>query len=980
MSTERPRPPFIARTIRRFSPFIILAWLGLILIVTLASVGGDWAAAIPSLERVGQKHSVSLMPKDAPSVQAMTRMGKNFKESDSDSFAMIVLEGEQPLGDEAHQYYAGLVRELRNDPQYVEHVQDFWGDRLTATSVESPDGKAAYVQLNLAGNQGTTLGDESVAAVRNIVNRSPPPSGVKVYVTGPAPLVSDTQHSGNRSILKITVVTVAIIFTMLLLIYRSVVTVILLLVMVGVELAAARGIVAFLGHNDILVLSTFAINMLIFLSIAAGTDYGIFFVGRYQEARQAGEDPETAYYTTYRGVGRVVLASGLTIAGAIFCLSFTRLPYFETMGIPCSVGMLAAVAVAVTLVPAVLAVGSRFRLFEPKRRIRVRRWRRVGTAIARWPAPILAAACAIALIGLLTLPGYTTSYNDRLYIPKDIPANLGYAAAERHFSQSRMQPDILMIEADHDMRNPADFLVLNKLAKAIFRVKGISRVQGITRPEGTPIGHTSIPFLISVQNAGQLQTMNFMKARINDMLKQADDIATMANVMKQMYASMQQLVNTTHRMVGETHEMAAITSELRDHIADFDDFWRPIRNYFYWEPHCFDIPICWSLRSIFDSIDSIDEVSNKLQDLTKDLDQLDALMPQLLNQFPPMIETMQSARTMMLTMHATMSGMFGQLDEMGQNASAMGEAFDAAQNDDSFYLPPEIFQNPDFQRAMNAFLSPDGKAARFFISHRGDPATPEGIARIDQIRSAADEALKGTPLTSAKIYMAGTASTYKDWADGSTYDLWIAGIAALCLIFIIMLIITRSFIAALVIVGTVALSLGASFGLSVLLWQYILGMRLHWMVLAMSVIILLAVGSDYNLLLVSRMKEELDAGIKTGIIRAMGGTGKVVTSAGLVFAFTMASMAVSDLRIIGQIGTTIGLGLLFDTLIVRSFMTPSIAALLGRWFWWPQVVRPRPASQMLRPLGPRPLVRSLLLRGDQSDDDADTTEFPRPSV
>ncbi len=136
--------------------------------------------------------------------------------------------------------------------------------------------------------------------------------------------------------------------------------------------------------------------------------------------------------------------------------------------------------------------------------------------------------------------------------------------------------------------------------------------------------------------------------------------------------------------------------------------------------------------------------------------------------------------------------------------------------------------------------------------------------------------------------------------------------------------------------GTVALSLGASFGLSVLVWQYLLGIQLHWLVLAMSVIVLLAVGSDYNLLLVSRMKEEIGAGINTGIIRAMGGTGKVVTAAGLVFAFTMASMVVSDLRVIGQVGTTIGLGLLFDTLVVRAFMTPSIAALLGRWFWWPQ--------------------------------------------
>jgi putative drug exporter of the RND superfamily len=61
----------------------------------------------------------------------------------------------------------------------------------------------------------------------------------------------------------------------------------------------------------------------------------------------------------------------------------------------------------------------------------------------------------------------------------------------------------------------------------------------------------------------------------------------------------------------------------------------------------------------------------------------------------------------------------------------------------------------------------------------------------------------------------------------------------------------------------------------------------------------------------------------------------------LVFAFTMASMIVSDVRVVGQVGTTIGVGLLFDTLIVRAFLTPSIAALLGRWFWWPLNVRQR---------------------------------------
>ncbi len=970
MSTERPRPPFTARTIRRVSPLIILAWAALTLVVTFA---------VPPLERVGEAHSVPLAPQDAPAVRAMTNMGKAFKESDSDGFAMVVLEGQQPLGDDVRTYYRKLVHELRNDKQHVEYVQDLWGDRLTAAGVQSPDGKAAYVQVNLAGNQGTTLAQESVTAVRRIIKQTPPPPGVEVYLTGPSALIPDMVRSGNDSLLKMTLIAAVIIFVVLLLVYRSVTTVILLLIGVGVEVGSARGIIAFLADHDVVVLSTFSINLLVALSMAAGTDYGIFFFGRYQEARQAGEDPETAYYTTYRGVAPVVLGSGLTIAGAMLCLSFTRMPIFQTIGVPCAVGMLVAVGVALTLVPAVLTIGSRFGLCDPKRRIAQHRWRGVGTAIVRWPAPILAATLAVALIGLVTLPGYKTSYDDRPYLPKDLPANLGYAAADRHFSQSRMLPDILIINSDHDMRNPADFLVLHKLAKAIFRVPGISRVQGITRPEGTPIEHTSIPFLISMQNAAMQQNMDFMKVVTKDILKQADSLARQIAILKHLYELQKQLTAVSHHTIGVAIEMEAIIDELEDHVADFDDFFRPIRSYFYWEKHCHDIPICWALKSIFELFDGVDAIRDATHFIVQDSVKLDKLAAQLVLLTPPLIAIAEASRNILLTNYSTMSGIFGEMDSTSKNATDMGQAFDAAKNDDSFYLPPDVFQNPDFRRAMASFVSPDGKSARFIITHRGDPGTPEGIARIGPIKKAAEEALKTTPLESAKISIAGAASTYKDFRDGAKYDLWIALVGALCLIFVIMLALTRSFVAALVIVGTVVLSLGASFGLSVLIWQYILGIKLHWMVLPMSVIVLLAVGSDYNLLLVSRMKEEIAAGINTGIIRAMGGTGKVVTNAGLVFAFTMASMIFSDLRIIGQLGTTIGLGLLFDTLVVRSFMTPSIAALLGRWFWWPQKVRPRPSSYMLRSDAPRPVVRALLLK-EAPPDDAATVELPTLSV
>jgi RND superfamily putative drug exporter len=947
--------PFLARMIRRLAIPIILAWIAIIAVLNVV---------VPQLEEVGKLRAVSMSPDDAPSMIAMKRVGQVFEEYDSDSAVMIVLEGQQPLGDEAHHFYDQMVDKLEADTKHVQSVQDFWSDPLTATGSQSNDGKAAYVQVYLSGNQGESLANESVEAVQHIVGSLPAPDGVKAYVTGPAALAADQHIAGDRSLQLITALTFVVIIIMLLLVYRSIITVLLTLVMVFLELAAARGLVAFLGYHEIIELSTFAVNLLVMLAIAAATDYAIFLTGRYQEARGLGEDRETAYYTMFRGTAHVVLGSGLTIAGATFCLSFTRLPYFQTLGVPLAIGMVVVVLAALTLGPAVITVASRFgKVLEPKRAMRVRGWRKVGAAVVRWPGPILVATMALALVGLLTLPGYETNYNDRNYMPADLPANEGYAAADRHFSQARMNPELLLIESDHDLRNSADFLVIDKIAKQVFRVPGISRVQAITRPDGKPIEHTSIPFQISMQGTTQKMTEKYNQDLTANMLKQANDMQTTIDSMEKMSSITVQMSEVTHSMVTKMKDMTVDVAELRDHIADFDDFFRPIRNYFYWEPKCFNIPICWAFRSVFDTLDGIDVMTDDIQQLMPDMERLDSLMPQMVALMPEMIQTMKTMKTMMLNMYSTQKGMQDQMSAMQENSSAMGEAFDASMNDDSFYLPPEVFDNAEFKKGMENFISPDGKSVRFIISHDGDPMTPDGIERIDSIKQAAKEAIKGTPLEGSKVYLAGTAAVFKDMQDGSDYDLLIAGIASLCLIFIIMLIITRSVVAAAVIVGTVVVSLAASFGLSVLIWQHIIGIELHWMVLAMSVIILLAVGADYNLLLVARFKEEIYAGLNTGIIRSMGGTGSVVTSAGLVFAFTMMSMAVSELTVIGQVGTTIGLGLLFDTLIVRSLMTPSIAALMGKWFWWPQRVRERPVPSPW----PKPQqVSSVQTEGAQS--------------
>jgi RND superfamily putative drug exporter len=955
MSQDQPSRPGIPHTIRRLSVPIVLFWLALAAITNIA---------VPQLEVVGKTHNVALNSPDAPSLKAIKRIGQAFHEFDTDSSAMVVLEGDKPLGADAHKFYDEMIRKLEQDRKHVEHVQDFWGDTLTAAGSQSSDGKAAYVQVFLAGNQGSAVANESVGAVRDIVDHTKPPPGVKAYVTGAAPLISDQFDVGSKGTAKVTTITIGAIAVMLFFVYRSILTTLLVLVTVLIEMSAARGIVAFLGNAGIIGLSTYATNLLTLLVIAAGTDYAIFFVGRYQEARGAGEDREKAFYTMFHGTAHIVLGSGLTVAGAVACLSFTRLPYFQSLGIPAALGILVALFGALTLSPAILTLGALVGIFEPKRAMRTRGWRRIGTAIVRWPGPVLVAACALALVGLLALPGYKTSYDARPYMPASSPANVGYTAAERHFSRARLEPELLMVETDHDLRDPADMLVLDRVAKAVFHVPGVAQVQTITRPLGTPLVHSSLAFVVSNQSAGQQENLTYQRDRADDLQRQAGELAKTINILKQQYVLQQQLADSTHSEAENFHDTVAMLKDLRDKIANFDDFFRPIRSYFYWERHCYDIPACFALRSVFDALDSLDLLTQKFEDLTTTLDRLDALQPKLVALIPPQIDSQEINRELTLASHATQSGIYAQTQAAIDNATALGRAFDAAKNDDTFYLPPEVFDNPDFKRGLKLFVSPDGKAARMIVTHEGDPATPEGISHIDPIIKAAHEALKGTPMADARIYVGGTAATYKDIQDGAKYDLMIVAFAALSLILLIMMIITRSLIAALVIVGTVALSLGASFGLSVLVWQYLFGIQLYWVVLALAVILLLAVGSDYNLLLISRFKEEIHAGLNTGIIRAMAGSGSVVTSAGIVFAVTMCAFVFSGFQVLGQIGTTIGLGLLFDTLIVRSFMTPSVATLLGRWFWWPQRVRPRPASTMLRPYGPRPAVRQLLLWED----------------
>src|SRR6201996_710822 len=634
MSNQPAARSRVARLIRALAVPIILFWVLVALGTTLFT---------PDLGEVAGKHSVPMTPRDAEAFKDMMNIGHKFQEFDTDSSAMVVLEGDDKLGDSAHLFYNQIVAKLKAS-KHVQFLQDFWSDPLTAAGSQSPDGKAAYVQVFLDGAQGTTPAHKSVAAVRKIVADIPPPPGVRAYVAGNTVLNTDTLIAAHNSMELMTLITIGVIFVMLLFIYRSLKNAILALILVRFELYAAEGIVATAGNLDIIGLTPYAVSMVTMLTIATGTDYFIFLLGRYHEARSRGEDREQAYYSAYNGVVHVILGSGLTIVGACLCLTATKLPYFQTMGIPCAIALVVTMLAGLTLAPALLAIASKFGFFDPKRQVSERGWRKMGTAVTRWPKPIMVVTSFIAGIGFVSLLTYIPNDNDKKFTPPDIAANVAQTAAERHFSQARMNPELLMVEADHDLRDPADMLVIDRIAKSVFHERGIGRVQTITRPLGAPIEHSSLPFVVAMNSSSTLQTAKFMNDSMASMLEQADEMGRTISVMQHMYGVMKEMTATTHEMTSDMHVLQTDIEGVRQHIADFEDTWRPIRSYFYWEKHCFDIPVCWSLRSIFDTLDDIDLMADDIGKTTKDIDMLDTLMPQLLADFPKTIESMQRMR------------------------------------------------------------------------------------------------------------------------------------------------------------------------------------------------------------------------------------------------------------------------------------------------------------------------------------------------
>ncbi|HCA51678.1 MAG TPA: MMPL family RND transporter, partial [Mycobacterium sp.] len=257
-----------------------------------------------------------------------------------------------------------------------------------------------------------------------------------------------------------------------------------------------------------------------------------------------------------------------------------------------------------------------------------------------------------------------------------------------------------------------------------------------------------------------------------------------------------------------------------------------------------------------------------------------------------------------------------------------------------FYIPGQILNGEEFRKAAAIFISPDGRSARFLVQSKLNPFSAEAMDQVNEILAASRSAQPNTTLADASIGMTGLTVTLRDTRDYYYQDLRFIIMTTILVVLGILIVLLRALVAPLYLIVSVIVSYLSALGMGVVVFQFILGQELHWSVPGLTFIILVAVGADYNLLLISRIRDESPHGIRSGVIRTVSQTGGVITAAGLIFAASMIGLQFSSITTLVQIGFIIATGILLDTFLVRTVTVPATAVLVGKANWWPSKWQP----------------------------------------
>ena len=903
-------------------PWVVIGfWIALAAVLSVT---------FPPLTEMASKRPVAILPPDAPVLATTHQITEAFNQSGSENenVLLVVLTDDAGLSPSDYVTYRTLADRLRPDTRDIVMLQDFVHTPALREAVTSKDHKAWYLPMVLAGGVGTPELHEGYTRVADAVKQTVAGSTLTANLTGPAATGDDLTYIGIRDMHVIETAVLLMVLIILFVIYRNPATMMLPLITIGVSVVVAQYIVAGVAELGLGV-SSQTITLMTTMMAGAGIDYAVFLISRYHDYLRLGLDSGHAVVSALSSIGKVITGSAATVSITFLGMVFTHLGAFRTVGPALAISIAVALLAAVTFLPALLVLAGRRGWIMPRRDLTHRFWRRSGIRIVRRPVTHLVGSLTvlIMLAGCATLARY--NYDDSKTLPSSVESSVGYATLAEHFPLTATIPEYLVIQSPQDLRKPGALVDLKQMEQRVSQLPDIAKIRGAPPPtaksndqtsaDGGAAGQTTKPSAIGVAsgdegadafpnvaamlypltNTGNESSESAEQGRTGE---EVDDPAMFVSTVRALGFAMSldvaEIANTVNAEPVTVLDLVDTTASDGGALQKLAGFAQQLQN----------LPESTSFEAASLSVRQIlDNAANDLRAMG--IDDPDAKNRSAAPQ--------QDAHTFAEAIRQMIDGVKALINQTSHIGGGL-------------------------TKALTAFISPDGHTARYLVQTKLNPFATGAMNQIHRITDAARGTHPTATLADASISVAGITAMLRDMRAYFGQDIQLIIGMTILIVFLILVALLRAVVAPLYLIASVVISYLSALGIGVVVFQFMFGQNLTWSIPGLTFIVLVAMGADYNLLLISRLRDESPHGIRSGVIRTVGSTGGVITAAGVIFAASMFGMLFASINTLVQAGFIIGTGLLLDTFLVRTITVPAMAVLVGKANWWPS--RPPPPA------------------------------------
>ncbi len=843
------------------------------------------AAAIlffaPSLQDVGTADESSFLPRDVGSVAARELLARGFPEDDAVGTATLVLVREPgPLTDADRAYLdelAAWLTDPASDPALdgaVKMVVTAATRPERAALLRSEDGTTEIATIELTVPAFQERANEVVAALRARIAGTAP-DGLRVHVTGQAAIGADYLRAIVDGTDRTTVVTIALVIVILLAIYRAPLAALVPLLTIGAAFLVARGLLGWLAQAG-WSLSTLIDSFVVVLVFGVGTDYTIFLISRYRE--ELGRVGAGSRDAAGRGIAARVtvtrIGAVITASAATVVVGLSAM-VIARFGMIQTTGPALAIAIVVALAAGLTLAPALLVLFGPAL-FWPRHPRPVGqeTGAGVWDRVAAGIVRRPLVVSLVVIAAMALPI---LLIPgaRTDFDTLAELPAE---SDARMGFDVVADHMDKGRLMPI-IVAIRTPATDLTSPDGLTAIAALGDRLAAVDGVDSVRSLVSPTGEGTPDEM-----RISPRLLE------LADGLERLGAG----PAAVQLALADPGAVAGLRTGLGWLEARADDV-----------PAFRALPGAGSLRA--------------------DLVTLTAAMERLAAADDP----------------ATAAALAGEASQAaGRAAAALRSAGVELAGDPrrDLYLPDVSGGDAgeELDRLVGEFVGPDGSVGRIYVVAADDPYSTVAFETVDRLRDAVSGQIEGMP-EETTVLVGGSTAEFTDIRTTMDGDFRSVAVVTVIGVLLVLVVLLRSLVAPIFLVATVLLSYGTTLHVAGGLFEGVLGHGgMNYFLPLLVFVLLVALGSDYNIFVVSRIREEsahrpIRDGIRVGAAR----TGTVITSAGIILAGTFAALMTAPLELLFQVGAAVALGVLLDTFVVRSLLVPALIAVFGDLSWWP---------------------------------------------